>query len=203
MNREDAIQELKENIHKLQFKLEDNLDNLNKEEVRVLIHKIERLCEDYKLRCDIEEIRKTILTTRNTMVTKSKPISDVFDAAIYEIDRDITSLDYLDEGLSNVTHISTYSYEEVMLEKILEQIRDLNKQNYFYNRDMFEIKRLLDKIIQQEAEEYRTEVNICCNHSKRNLEEIKTSILNECPMLKQELLDREEAKRQIQSDFIL
>lgn len=203
MNREDAIQELKANIHRLQFKLEDDLDNLNKEEVRVLIHKIERLCEDYKLRCDIEEIKNEILTTRNNMVTKAKPISDVFNSAIYDVDRDITSLDYLDEGLSNVTHISTYNYEEVMSEKILEQIRNLNRQNYFYNRDMFEIKRLLDRIIEQEAGEYRAEVNMCCNNSKRNLEEIKMSILNECPMLKQELLDREEAKRKIESDFIL
>lgn len=203
MNREDAIQELKANIHRLQFKLEDDLDNLNKEEVRVLIHKIERLCEDYKLRCDIEKIKNEILTTRNNMVTKAKPISDVFNSAIYDVDRDITSLDYLDEGLSNVTHISTYNYEEVMSEKILEQIRNLNRQNYFYNRDMFEIKRLLDRIIEQEAGEYRAEVNMCCNNSKRNLEEIKMSILNECPMLKQELLDREEAKRKIESDFIL
>lgn len=203
MNREDAIQELKANIHRLQFKLEDDLDNLNKEEVRVLIHKIERLCEDYKLRYDIEEIKNEILTTRNNMVTKAKPISDVFNSAIYDVDRDITSLDYLDEGLSNVTHISTYNYEEVMSEKILEQIRNLNRQNYFYNRDMFEIKRLLDRIIEQEAGEYRAEVNMYCNNSKRNLEEIKMSILNECPMLKQELLDREEAKRKIESDFIL
>ena len=69
-----------------------------------------------------------------------------------------------------------YNYEEIITKKVIEQIQNLNKQNYFYIRDMIEIQKLLNKMIQIEAEEYKSEINGYFKISKINIEDVKNNI---------------------------
>ena len=202
MNRQEGIQQIQIEIQKIQNTLEQNLDTLNKEEIRVLLHKIEKLCEDYKLKYDIEEIKNLIISIRNIMITKSEQINSNFDYTKQSVENDITSINTLNENLNpHLVNGIMYNYEEIITKKIIEQIQNLNKQNYFYIRDMIEIQKLLNKMIQIEAEEYKSEINGYFNISKINIEDVKNNILNSCPELKQEMNYSEQLQNQRNMDF--
>lgn len=202
MNRQEGIQQIQIEIQKIQNTLEQNLDTLNKEEIRVLLHKIEKLCEDYKLKYDIEEIKNLIINIRNIMITKSEQINSNFDYTKQSVENDITSINTLNENLNpHLVNGIMYNYEEIITKKVIEQIQNLNKQNYFYIRDMIEIQKLLNKMIQIEAEEYKSEINGYFNISKINIEDVKNNILNSCPELKQEMNYSEQLQNQRNMDF--
>ncbi len=202
MNRQEGIQQIQIEIQKIQNTLEQNLDTLNKEEIRVLLHKIEKLCEDYKLKYDIEEIKNLIISIRNIMITKSEQINSNFDYTKQSVENDITSINTLNENLNpHLVNGIMYNYEEIITKKVIEQIQNLNKQNYFYIRDMIEIQKLLNKMIQIEAEEYKSEINGYFNISKINIEDVKNNILNSCPELKQEMNYSEQLQNQRNMDF--
>ena len=202
MNRQEGIQQIQIEIQKIQNNLEQNLDTLNKEEIRVLLHKIEKICEDYKLKYDIEEIKNLIISIRNIMVTKSEQINDNFNYAKQSVENDITSINTLNENLNPyLVNGIMYNYEEIITKKVIEQIQNLNKQNYFYIRDMIEIQKLLNKMIQIEAEEYKSEINGYFNIAKINIEDVKNNILNSCPELKQEMNYSEQLQNQRNMDF--
>lgn len=202
MNRQEGIQQIQIEIQKIQNTLEQNLDTLNKEEIRVLLHKIEKLCEDYKLKYDIEEIKNLIISIRNIMITKSEQINSNFDYTKQSVENDITSINTLNENLNqHLVNGIMYNYEEIITKKVIEQIQNLNKQNYFYIRDMIEIQKLLNKMIQIEAEEYKSEINGYFNIAKINIEDVKNNILNSCPELKQEMNYSEQLQNQRNMDF--
>lgn len=202
MNRQEGIQQIQIEIQKIQNTLEQNLDTLNKEEIRVLLHKIEKLCEDYKLKYDIEEIKNLIISIRNIMITKSEQINSNFDYTKQSVENDITSINTLNENLNpHLVNGIMYNYEEIITKKVIEQIQNLNKQNYFYIRDMIEIQKLLNKMIQIEAEEYKSEINGYFKISKINIEDVKNNILNSCPELKQEMNYSEQLQNQRNMDF--
>lgn len=202
MNRQEGIQQIQIEIQKIQNTLEQNLDTLNKEEIRVLLHKIEKLCEDYKLKYDIEEIKNLIISIRNIMITKSEQINSNFDYTKQSVENDITAINTLNENLNpHLVNGIMYNYEEIITKKVIEQIQNLNKQNYFYIRDMIEIQKLLNKMIQIEAEEYKSEINGYFNISKINIEDVKNNILNSCPELKQEMNYSEQLQNQRNMDF--
>ncbi len=202
MNRQEGIQQIQIEIQKIQNTLEQNLDTLNKEEIRVLLHKIEKLCEDYKLKYDIEEIKNLIISIRNIMITKSEQINSNFDYTKQSVENDIASINTLNENLNpHLVNGIMYNYEEIITKKVIEQIQNLNKQNYFYIRDMIEIQKLLNKMIQIEAEEYKSEINGYFNISKINIEDVKNNILNSCPELKQEMNYSEQLQNQRNMDF--
>ena len=202
MNRQEGIQQIQIEIQKIQNTLGQNLDTLNKEEIRVLLHKIEKLCEDYKLKYDIEEIKNLIISIRNIMITKSEQINSNFDYTKQSIENDITAINTLNENLNpHLVNGIMYNYEEIITKKVIEQIQNLNKQNYFYIRDMIEIQKLLNKMIQIEAEEYKSEINGYFNISKINIEDVKNNILNSCPELKQEMNYSEQLQNQRNMDF--
>lgn len=202
MNRQEGIQQIQIEIQKIQNTLGQNLDTLNKEEIRVLLHKIEKLCEDYKLKYDIEEIKNLIISIRNIMITKSEQINSNFDYTKQSVENDITSINTLNENLNpHLVNGIMYNYEEIITKKVIEQIQNLNKQNYFYIRDMIEIQKLLNKMIQIEAEEYKSEINGYFNISKINIEDVKNNILNSCPELKQEMNYSEQLQNQRNMDF--
>lgn len=202
MNRQEGIQQIQIEIQKIQNTLEQNLDTLNKEEIRVLLHKIEKLCEDYKLKYDIEEIKNLIISIRSIMITKSEQINSNFDYTKQSVENDITSINTLNENLNpHLVNGIMYNYEEIITKKVIEQIQNLNKQNYFYIRDMIEIQKLLNKMIQIEAEEYKSEINGYFNISKINIEDVKNNILNSCPELKQEMNYSEQLQNQRNMDF--
>lgn len=202
MNRQEGIQQIQIEIQKIQNTLVQNLDTLNKEEIRVLLHKIEKLCEDYKLKYDIEEIKNLIISIRNIMITKSEQINSNFDYTKQSIENDITAINTLNENLNpHLVNGIMYNYEEIITKKVIEQIQNLNKQNYFYIRDMIEIQKLLNKMIQIEAEEYKSEINGYLKISKINIEDVKNNILNSCPELKQEMNYSEQLQNQRNMDF--
>ncbi len=202
MNRQEGIQQIQIEIQKIQNTLGQNLDTLNKEEIRVLLHKIEKLCEDYKLKYDIEEIKNLIISIRNIMITKSEQINSNFDYTKQSIENDITAINTLNENLNpHLVNGIMYNYEEIITKKVIEQIQNLNKQNYFYIRDMIEIQKLLNKMIQIEAEEYKSEINGYFKISKINIEDVKNNILNSCPELKQEMNYSEQLQNQRNMDF--
>lgn len=202
MNRQEGIQQIQIEIQKIQNTLGQNLDTLNKEEIRVLLHKIEKLCEDYKLKYDIEEIKNLIISIRNIMITKSEQINSNFDYTKQSVENDITSINTLNENLNpHLVNGIMYNYEEIITKKVIEQIQNLNKQNYFYIRDMIEIQKLLNKMIQIEAEEYKSEINGYFKISKINIEDVKNNILNSCPELKQEMNYSEQLQNQRNMDF--
>lgn len=202
MNRQEGIQQIQIEIQKIQNTLGQNLDTINKEEIRVLLHKIEKLCEDYKLKYDIEEIKNLIISIRNIMITKSEQINSNFDYTKQSIENDITAINTLNENLNpHLVNGIMYNYEEIITKKVIEQIQNLNKQNYFYIRDMIEIQKLLNKMIQIEAEEYKSEINGYFKISKINIEDVKNNILNSCPELKQEMNYSEQLQNQRNMDF--
>lgn len=202
MNRQEGIQQIQIEIQKIQNTLGQNLDTLNKEEIRVLLHKIEKLCEDYKLKYDIEEIKNLIISIRNIMITKSEQINSNFDYTKQSVENDITAINTLNENLNpHLVNGIMYNYEEIITKKVIEQIQNLNKQNYFYIRDMIEIQKLLNKMIQIEAEEYKSEINGYFKISKINIEDVKNNILNSCPELKQEMNYSEQLQNQRNMDF--
>lgn len=202
MNRQEGIQQIQIEIQKIQNTLGQNLDTLNKEEIRVLLHKIEKLCEDYKLKYDIEEIKNLIISIRNITITKSEQINSNFDYTKQSVENDITSINTLNENLNpHLVNGIMYNYEEIITKKVIEQIQNLNKQNYFYIRDMIEIQKLLNKMIQIEAEEYKSEINGYFNVAKINIEDVKNNILNSCPELKQEMNYSEQLQNQRNMDF--
>lgn len=195
MNRENGILELKSEIQKLYCDLQQNLDNVNKEEIRLLLFSLQQNLDNYRIIYDQDEIKQQLLDIRNRLTKDSRSLENDFLYAKSSLENNPKAIDDLKTNLTALPNIMMREYVGIIVDAVMDQLRNKNIQNFFFSRDMYEIKSAVSRTLEKEAEQYRGEIRNCMNKTNQSIDEVVNYIMTQCPELASEYKQPEQVEQ--------
>lgn len=195
MNRENGILELKSEIQKLYYNLQQNLDSVNKEEIRLLLFSLQQNLDNYRIIYDQDEIKQQLLDIRNRLTKNSRSLENDFMYSKSSLEYNPKAIDDLKTNLTALPNIMMREYVEIIVDVVMDQLRTKNRQNFFFSRDMYEIKSVISRAVEREAEQYRGEIKKCMNKTNQNIDEVVNYIMTQCPELVSEYKQPEQVEQ--------
>lgn len=195
MNRENGILELKSEIQKLYYNLQQNLDSVNKEEIRLLLFSLQQNLDNYRIIYDQDEIKQQLLDIRNRLTKNSRSLENDFMYSKSSLEYNPKAIDDLKTNLTALPNIMMREYVEIIVDVVMDQLRTKNRQNFFFSRDMYEIKSVISRAVEREAEQYRGEIKKCMNKTNQSIDEVVNYIMTQCPELVSEYKQPEQVEQ--------
>lgn len=202
MNKENGIVELKSEIQKLYYDLQQNLDDVNKEEIRLLLFNLQQNLDNYRIIYNQDEIKQQLVNIRMRLIKNSRSLENAFIYANSLLENNPKATDDLKENLTALPNIMMGNYVGIIVDAVIEQLRTQNRQNFFFNRDMYEIKNAISKAVEREAEQYKEEIRKCTNKTNQNIDEVVNHIMQQYPELVSEYRQPEQVGRNLSTSGI-